>query len=235
MYLLSIDPITATLITAVIALTGSFVVTILNATILESRRQNRIRETEKKALREALYREIFFTLVGICTSINTVISGKPTSWIVLKKGLPMLLSLEVYHYTRKNPTLFYQLPDAFQIDLFYRRVSTFLTEIDSEVEEEEEGEGHSEQILSFMKDTVKSSLVRGIAGLKKDMLLQAGGGAKGILLPVDSESDGSITKAASVIRREKGIVEFIHSEISTKFLTSNYCFAMIQFPFFGRV
>ncbi len=59
----SIDP--TTLITAILALAASVILAFLGATIIETMRQNSISETEKRALRKALYSEIGWTLTNM--------------------------------------------------------------------------------------------------------------------------------------------------------------------------
>ena len=122
-----VDVVSATLVAAIIALVGTLVITVLNATWLETRRQLLKREIEKKALRDALYSEIAWTVSALADLITT-----PTrvDWRDFSERASSLMNLDVYGYTRKEPTLFYQLNDAHPIELFYQWMVFVQREID---------------------------------------------------------------------------------------------------------
>lgn len=159
MYLLAIGPYeldtaTVALIAAILALIG----VVLNATWLEARRRRIEIETEKKALREALYSEIGWTL----TQIIPLMHG--WEWDEFKKLLSNFMSFDVYDTARKSPALFYQLHDAREIDIVYR----LLRNLTDRVEEETKESGKDE----FDK-VIKRRLKELVAFLDVDMLKNA--------------------------------------------------------------
>ncbi len=132
---LSIDPITVTLFTAVLALIGSLIVTMLNATVLEKSRQNialekaatlekkrqrATREIEKKALREALYSEIIAKLreAGQSAAIGDL--SRANDRVALERALSSFKTCPVYKSAITKPEFFYQLDDARGIEYFYQ-------------------------------------------------------------------------------------------------------------------
>lgn len=134
-----IDAQTITFFGPILALAGSILVAFLGATLLETRRQKRIRETEKEALRNALYNEIGWTVRVIILAI--VAQDRPTSeqtvkkffwtnWDELKTRVSEDVSTDVYDYTRTNPNRFYELEDAYAIEAFYRAIQELLKQID---------------------------------------------------------------------------------------------------------
>jgi hypothetical protein len=128
-----IDPVAATLWTAVFVLIGQLVVNVLNATYLESKRQDRIHDKEKKALREAVYSEIAWMLKEIGRTIEASYELPEgdvltfyRSWDEFKSAVFSRFKSHVYDAARQNPALFYQLEDAFGIESFYRRAQAVL-------------------------------------------------------------------------------------------------------------
>jgi hypothetical protein len=124
---ISVDATSVVLVAAIITLIGTLVVTILNATWLETRRQLIKREIEKEALHDALYSEMAWTVSALTDIITT-----PTrvDWQGFKERAFSLMKADVYSYTRKEPTLFYELNDAHQIELFYQWMVFVQREVD---------------------------------------------------------------------------------------------------------
>jgi hypothetical protein len=172
MYLLAIGPYeidtaTVALIAAISALTS----VVLNATILETGRQNRIREIEKTALREALYSEIGWTVRALSLWIP-VPSGSVPVGITCKELAAKLgksVSLEVYHHTRTQPAIFYQLADAYNIESFYRVVTNTLANIDVQGEKLTEKD-HRERIDQFLRHDLRNRLLIAVNSLDIEKL-----------------------------------------------------------------
>jgi len=161
-----IDAVTATLITVILTLIGWLVINILNATILETRRQNRIREIEKTALREALYSEIGWTVRALSFWIPVPSGSVPVGMTCkeLAAKLGKSVSLEVYHYTRTQPAIFYQLADAYNIESFYRVVTNMLANIDEQGEKLTEN-NHPERIDQFLRHDLRNILLIAVKSL----------------------------------------------------------------------
>jgi hypothetical protein len=113
-----IDTVTVALVVAIITLIGTLVVTILNATWLETRRQLIKRKIEKNALHDALYSEIAWTVSALADMITN--PTRVSLWSTFLDRASSLMNLDAYNYTRREPTLFYQLDDAHRIELFYQ-------------------------------------------------------------------------------------------------------------------
>ncbi|MGZ4849422.1 MAG: hypothetical protein ACXV2D_08045 [Halobacteriota archaeon] len=122
MYFAQIDAVTATLFAAVLALSGTLVVTVLNATSLETRRQDRIRKQEEVALRDACYTEIGKTVRELATRISLVQKGYVEYERLSEHLSGYALDWVVYPYIQANPNLFYRLPDARSIEYFYQNL-----------------------------------------------------------------------------------------------------------------
>ncbi len=124
MYIAQIDDaVIATLAAAVIALAGSLVVTILNATVLESRRQTTKRDTQRDMLKEALYTEIVWKLREICRSCKEFGALKRADDLkTLEEALSSFETFPVYDSALKTPDLFYQINDAREIEYFYQTI-----------------------------------------------------------------------------------------------------------------
>lgn len=158
----SIDESTATLIGAIIALAASLIVAFLGATYLETRRQNSKHETEKKALRDALYNEIGWTVRAI-VNIITIHEREPTfefqkryfwaTWEEFRTALSEDTCTEVYDYTREHPVLFYELKDAQNIEFFYREIKEELfkrLDAYAAITPEKDREDQGQRIRDFM-------------------------------------------------------------------------------------
>lgn len=170
------------------ALTAAFIAAFLAVAVYVSNETYR-RETEKKALREALYSEIGWTLSLLCNTISmvAVFGNRPSSreefllrlqsehahllqellrglinfqtWKDLKEGLTSLIKLDVYNYANKNPTLFYQFHDVYAIDNFYRCLFEILEAITSIDRQEVASADQPKQILNFITLYVKTTLI----------------------------------------------------------------------------
>jgi hypothetical protein len=163
---ISVDAVTVALVVAIITLIGTLVVTILNATWLETRRQLIKREIEKKALHDALYSEMAWT-VSALSDLATRTKKPPTDWKSLNEGVSSITNLAVYNYTRKEPTLFYQLSDAHPIELFYQWMLTIQGEIRATPHRPEAESG---EVYVYRKDTLEDHLAWAIADLDIDEL-----------------------------------------------------------------
>ena len=96
--------------------------TVLNSTILESRRQKEIRETEKTALREALYSEIIWKLIEIGQSSRYGDLSLADNKSQLERALSSFKTCPVYDSAVNKPVIFYQIDDARGIEFFYRTI-----------------------------------------------------------------------------------------------------------------
>jgi hypothetical protein len=170
-YIAQIDAVTISLFTAILALSVSFIGTILNATVLESRRQNRIREAEKAALQEALYSEIGWTVRALSFWIPVPSGSVPVgmTWKKLAEKLGKSASFEVYRYTRTHPAIFYQLADAYNIESFYRSITNTLDEISLKGEGLKEND-QREQIDHFLRHELREMLLIAFKSLDLDKL-----------------------------------------------------------------
>jgi hypothetical protein len=185
MFLQVVDPTTATLFVAVLALSGTLIVTILDATVLETRR----RYAEKTALTNALYNEIgwtFMNLIDIAVGLEITVAQlnrTPATWATLKHDVTSILCFDVYNSTRTQPTLFYQLPDAQGIENSYRIMLTLI----KRVEDEEKANGkntedEATQVTTFIKIYVYPRVAKAISGLNQEKLSEATAGQKGTSL-----------------------------------------------------
>ncbi len=170
---ISIDVVTVTLVVAIITLAGTLVVTILNATWLETRRQLIKRKIEKKALHDALYSEMAWT-VSALTAVVTRPTGISYDWNLLKAAVSSLMNLDVYKYTRKEPTLFYELNDAHPIELFYQWVVFAQLDVDVTTRQWSDRQlGHyaePEAIRKYKENVLKKHIAWAIRELDIDEL-----------------------------------------------------------------
>jgi hypothetical protein len=200
MYLVSIDALTAALVTAIFALIISISVNVFSAVYGGAK--------EKKALWEALFTEIGWVIITIIEASRSELKEDETpdyqklppyhgwrAWLMEDEASEKLspyhswkelrtmlsgLRFDTYNYTRNHPTLYYQLQDAYYIEYFYRIILDFLAQLDSNVEQEESSSNHedkSKQILEFMRGDFLYLFVGAIEGLTLDTLVKkiAGG------------------------------------------------------------
>jgi hypothetical protein len=166
-----VDAVTATLVVAIITLAGTLVVTILNATWLETRRQLIKRKIEKKALRDALYSEMAWTVSALTNELTT---PSVTGWKGFKEREFSLMKSDVYNYTRKKPTLFYELEDAHPIELFYQWMVFVQTEIGGaarqSLDSQLDADSEAETIAFYKEKVLKKRLASAIRALDIDKL-----------------------------------------------------------------
>ncbi|MGZ4852675.1 MAG: hypothetical protein ACXV3D_05745 [Halobacteriota archaeon] len=164
MFLIAIDPVITTLIAVVLTLIASLLLNFA-AAFLDARRQRIKNAAEKKALRDALYTEIAWTAKLVArrlrAMVNLIEAGQP--WDETKKLLPAQMSFEVYHYTREQPALFYQLHDAKAIENFYRVVNGIFYAVDS-VDKEPEYKQllHKYERRSHIQRLLQGDITRGL-------------------------------------------------------------------------
>jgi hypothetical protein len=128
MLAISID---TALIVAIIGLTGSIIVAILNTAILAPRNARleaeRVREEATKQhserlgqLRDALYSEMVH---AYCMLKNVAAQAREAGkYKVPKEAIQLFACSDIYDFTRKDPVIFYQLSDAHAIDTFFREI-----------------------------------------------------------------------------------------------------------------
>lgn len=160
-----IDSATVALITALIAVVATLAVNALNATYFERKRQSvQIRfiktfeaerqdvqlEVEKRALRQALYTEIFWRLRALRYSLSGDVLNFDDREKV-KERLSAVMHFPVYDSALDTPALFYQLDDAIQIQRCYATLSRLPLDVE------------------LLRDAIRGASVAYIAAPAKEM------------------------------------------------------------------
>ena len=215
---LSVD---TALIVAMASVTVTIILALLNATIFETRRQLRKLETEKTALREALYSEIGSTVRIFTICIETPPLTYMHELKTLNERMSSAVSSETYRYTRENPVLFYQLHDAGGIESFYQIVRQAVTEFDSYIR----GRETLQKMLDYDGDVMES------LGLPKDPLFSEERTLEGILrytksglrnMLIDAIEGLEINKLKDVTTRRKDLFLAEKSEAERETKSSQF-------------
>lgn len=118
--------IDSALIVAIIGLTGSIIVAVINAAILEPKKMRDERrdqhDTRQQQLRKALYSE----MAHVYCTFKTLGEENAQAHKIPRSALVLCSCFDIYDFTRNDPISFYELPDAHSIDTFYRQMRRIL-------------------------------------------------------------------------------------------------------------
>lgn len=150
--LFSVDTATATLIIAMAAVVTTVLVTVLDATMLERRRQQTKLTVEREALRKGLYDEMadiihVFHQIVFTDLFLMKMKRMPRTIDVhqflfqqsllneMKTKIDRFVSFDVYNSANREPVLFFGLEDeARNINRFYKMIKNGISELDSTID-----------------------------------------------------------------------------------------------------